>query len=66
MRTFKRLVGVLISILILGFGLALIFKAQVGAGPYDAVSQTLSLITNIKIGTEGKSLRIEAFKINIV
>lgn len=51
MRTFKRLVGVLISILILGFGLALIFKAQVGAGPYDAVSQTLSLITNIKIGT---------------
>lgn len=51
MNILKRFIGMLISVSILGLGIALILKASIGASPYDALSQTVSEISTIKVGT---------------
>lgn len=51
MNFIKRFFSMLVCISILGIGLAFILKASIGVGPYDAVSQSISEIMRLKVGT---------------
>lgn len=51
MNFIKRFFSMLACISILGIGLAFILKASIGVAPYDAVSQSISKITSLKVGT---------------
>lgn len=47
----KKFFGVIVSIILIGMSVAILLKASIGIGPYDALSQTVSNVTNIKVGT---------------
>ena len=51
MNLFKRSLFVLIGVILVSFGASLTLKAAVGVGAWDAVSQSVSLLTGIKVGT---------------
>lgn len=51
MNLFKRSVFVLLGVILVSFGASLTLKAAVGVGAWDAVSQSVSLLTGIKVGT---------------
>lgn len=53
MKQFKRIFLMLILIVIVGFGGSLTLKAAVGVGGYDALVQSLSFLSGIKVGTVG-------------
>lgn len=51
MKTFNRILLSAFSILLVSFGASLAMKSAIGVGAWDSVSQTVSLITGIKVGT---------------
>lgn len=51
MNLVKRSILVLLNIILVSFGASLTLKAAVGVGAWDAVSQSVSLLSGIKVGT---------------
>ncbi len=51
MNLIKRSIFVLFGVIFVSFGASLTLKAAVGVGAWDAVSQSVSLLTGIKVGT---------------
>ena len=51
MNLVKRSLFVLFGVILVSFGASLTLKAAVGVGAWDAVSQSVSLLTGIKVGT---------------
>jgi len=51
LKTFNRILLSAFSILLVSFGASLAMKSAIGVGAWDSVSQTVSLITGIKVGT---------------
>lgn len=58
MKIIKQYVLMIIFISITGFGAALALKAAIGVGPWDALAQSISYVTPLKIGTIGMVLNI--------
>lgn len=52
----KRIFMCLLMIVMIAFGCALTLKAEIGVGAWDALAQTGSFITHIKVGTMGMAL----------
>ncbi len=51
MNLVKRSTLVIFMIILVSFGASLTLKAAVGVGAWDAISQSMSLLTGIKVGT---------------
>ena len=51
MNLVKRSALVIFMIILVSFGASLTLKAAVGVGAWDAISQSMSLLTGIKVGT---------------
>lgn len=47
----KRFIATIISVSFLGLSVAMLLKAAIGIGPYDAFTQTIANMFSIKIGT---------------
>ncbi|NLC64773.1 MAG: hypothetical protein GX753_03800, partial [Erysipelothrix sp.] len=58
MKIFKQYLALVVSVMITGLGAAMSLKAGIGVGPWDALAQSLSYITLIKVGTVGMILNI--------
>lgn len=58
MKLFKQYLALVVSVMITGLGAAMSLKAAIGVGPWDALAQSLSYITLIKVGTVGMILNI--------
>lgn len=58
MKLFKQYLALVLSIMMTGLGASLTLKAAIGVGPWDALAQSLSYITLIKVGTVGMILNM--------
>lgn len=53
MKDYKKYLALIILIICNGCACALTMKAAVGIGAWDAMAQTLSVLTSVKVGTMG-------------
>lgn len=49
----KQLLVAVLSVIPISFGVGLSLKADIGVGAWDAIANSISILTNIKIGTVG-------------
>jgi len=65
-RVINRFMVVVISMIFTGIGASLALKAAVGVGAWDALSQSLSTVLNIKVGTFSMILNISCVVIQLL
>lgn len=65
-KNIKKMLLTMLMIISLSVGASLTIKAAIGIGAWDALAQTISNITNIKIGTMGMILNIICIGIQAV
>lgn len=64
--TCRKLLALLVSIGLDALGLSMMMKAGIGIGPWDSMSQSLSLITGIEVGTVGMLLNFACIAFQIL
>jgi uncharacterized membrane protein YczE len=65
-KTVHKFIIVAISVIILGIGISLALKVAIGVGAWDALSQSISGVTNIKVGTIAMTLNISCVLIQLI
>jgi len=65
-KAIHKLFIVAISVIVLGFGVSLALKVAIGVGAWDAFAQSISGVTNIKVGTIAMSLNISCVVIQLL
>lgn len=65
-RVFSRFIVVVISMIFTGIGASLALKAAIGVGAWDALSQSVSTVLNIKVGTFSMILNISCVVIQLL
>lgn len=62
----KRVAVCLLMLIMVSFGVALTLKAAIGVGAWDALSQTLSNLTGIKVGTVGMLMNFTCVAVELL
>lgn len=65
-KWFSKLIIVTISIIITAIGASLAMKAAVGVGAWDALSQSVSRVIDIKVGTFSMILNISCVVVQLI
>ena len=65
-KNVKKMLLTMLMIILLSVGASLTIKAAIGIGAWDALAQSISNITNIKIGTMGMILNIACIGIQAI
>lgn len=58
MKELKRIVLLALLVIVIGIGASLTLKVAIGVGAWDALTQSISFLTTIKVGTVGMMLNI--------
>ena len=65
-KTIHKVFIVAISVIFLGIGVSIALKVDVGVGAWDALSQSISRVINIKVGTIAMMLNISCVLIQLL